>query len=63
MNTLNRLMVGLDLTTMDDTLIRYAAFFCHKLHISKIYFIHVQKSLDLSEELLQGIEPKSAPAK
>ncbi|MBF9253629.1 universal stress protein [Pontibacter sp. 172403-2] len=61
MNTLNRLMVGLDLTEMDDTLIPYAAFICRQLGVSKVYFIHVEKSLELPEELLQGLEPV-APA-
>lgn len=61
MNTLNRLMVGLDLSEMDDTLIKYAAFMCRQLGVSKVYFIHVEKSLELPEELLQGMEPETAP--
>src|SRR5690606_23586498 len=55
MNTLKRIMVGLDLSEMDDTLIRYTAFLCSISEIEKVYFIHAEKSLDIPEEVLQGI--------
>ncbi|TPE45971.1 universal stress protein [Pontibacter mangrovi] len=62
MDTINRLMVGLDLTAMDDTLITYAAFLSQELQVEKVYFIHVEKSLEVPGELLHGIEPKKVPA-
>ncbi|RIJ41766.1 universal stress protein [Pontibacter oryzae] len=61
MNTLNRLMVALDLTPMDATLIPYAAFLCAELQVEKVYFIHVEKSLDLPSEFLQGMERGNLP--
>ncbi|PRY15596.1 nucleotide-binding universal stress UspA family protein [Pontibacter ummariensis] len=47
MNTLNRLMVALDLTQIDLVLIDYAAFLSAALEVEKVYFIHVEKSLEL----------------
>lgn len=55
-------MVGLDLTPMDATLIPYAAFLCAELKVEKVYFIHVEKSLELPTELLQGLERTDVPA-
>lgn len=60
MNTLKRIMVGLDLSEMDDTLIRYAAFLCSISEIEKVYFIHAEKSLDIPEEVLASM-PKGLP--
>ena len=62
MNTLKRLMVGLDLTSMDETLINYAAFLSAELQIEKIYFIHVEKSLEVPHELLKNLERTNLPA-
>ena len=55
-------MVGLDLTSMDDTLISYAAYMCAELQVEKVYFFHVEKSLDVPKEFLQGLEHKRMPA-
>lgn len=62
MNTLKRIMVGLDLSQMDDTLIRYTAFLCSISEIEKVYFIHAEKSLDLPAELMQGVQQQGVPA-
>ncbi|OKL41629.1 universal stress protein [Pontibacter flavimaris] len=56
MNRINRLMVGLDLSAMDDSLVSYAAFLSRELHIETVYFIHVEKSLEVPDELLQSLE-------
>ncbi|SFF89504.1 universal stress protein [Pontibacter chinhatensis] len=56
MNTINRLMVGLDLTAMDDSMVAYAAFLCRELHIQNVYFIHVEKSLEVPAELVKSLE-------
>ncbi len=62
MEKLNRLMVGLDLSEMDTTLINYAAFLCSGFPVEKIYFIHVEKSLDIPEEILQDTGSSFIPA-
>lgn len=55
-------MVGLDLTAMDDSLVNYAAFISHELHVDTVYFIHVEKSLEVPSELLQNLERNDLPA-
>jgi nucleotide-binding universal stress UspA family protein len=62
MNTLKRIMIGLDLSEMDDTLIRYTAYLCTISAIEKVYFIHVVKSLDLPTEMLQEMQQGNLPA-
>ncbi|WP_266205463.1 universal stress protein [Pontibacter kalidii] len=62
MNRINRLMVGLDLTAMDDSMVHYAAFISRELHIGTVYFIHVEKSLEVPSELLHGLERSGLPA-
>ncbi|MHA6247823.1 universal stress protein [Pontibacter sp. CAU 1760] len=56
MNTPNRLLVGLDLSPADDTLMEYTAFLCTELEISYVCFIHVEKSLEIPFELLQDVQ-------
>lgn len=55
-------MVGLDLSEMDETLIRYTAYLCSISEIEKVYFIHAEKSLDIPSELLQDVPQHSMPA-
>ncbi|MFD2998988.1 universal stress protein [Pontibacter toksunensis] len=62
MNTLKRLLIGLDLTTMDDTLIHYAAFLCAELQIEQVCFIHVEKSLEVPAELRQNLQREAVSA-
>ena len=60
MNSLKHIMVGLDLTEMDDTLIRYTAFLCSISEIESVHFIHAEKSLDIPDEVLESM-PKGMP--
>ncbi|AKD04602.1 universal stress protein [Pontibacter korlensis] len=62
MNTINRLMVGLDLTAMDQTMVDYAAFLSQVLQIEKVYFIHVEKSLEVPGELMRNLQLNNVPA-
>lgn len=61
MDNFQKLMVGLDLTPMDDTLIGYTSFLCQNPNIEKVYFIHVEKSLEVPDELRDSFPP-TAPA-
>ena len=61
MNSLKRIMVGLDLSEMDETLIRYTAYLCSISEIEKVYFIHAEKSLDIPAEVLENM-PDGIPA-
>ncbi|WP_187260812.1 universal stress protein [Pontibacter beigongshangensis] len=55
MFVLKQVMVALDLTEMDDTLIRYAAYISQQSAIEKVFFIHTEKSLDMPDELMSGL--------
>ncbi len=52
MDIIKRLLVGLDLTPMDDSELHYAAFLCSQSAVEKVYFVHVEKSLELPDELM-----------
>lgn len=54
MNQLTRLMVGLDLTEMDERLIRYAAFLSEQPTIEKVVFIHTEKTIEVPHELMNS---------
>ncbi len=56
-----RLLVALDLTKMDEVLIQYIAKLSGQLHIEKIYFINVVKSLELSEDMRTEYPELMAP--
>lgn len=45
-------LVGLDLTEMDNHIIRYAATICKMLALERIFFVHVAKDLELPDELI-----------
>jgi len=55
MYQLNRLMIALDLSSMDETLIKYTAFIANLIKAEQVYFIHVQKVLDIPEELREEL--------
>lgn len=58
---LKTLMVGLDLTEMDENLIRYAAFLSEQPSIEKVIFMHTEKNLDFPSELAEGFRRSSQP--
>ncbi|APG58888.1 hypothetical protein [Christiangramia salexigens] len=49
MNSFNNILVALDLSEMDTTLIRYASFISEKLGADKVYFVHNIKKYEISE--------------
>ncbi len=53
MKNINRLLVGLDLTSTDEYIIRYAAYFARLLKIEDLYFFHVVQSFELSDEIIE----------
>lgn len=57
-----KVMVGLDLTEMDDILIKKTAAFVEFLGIEKCYFIHVAKDLEIPEEILERYPNLVAPS-
>jgi nucleotide-binding universal stress UspA family protein len=52
MKFFSKAMIGLDLTEMDDILIKKTAVFIKFLGIEKCYFLHVAKNLEIPKEIL-----------
>jgi len=52
MKFFSKAMIGLDLTEMDDILIKKTAVFIKFLGIEKCYFLHVAKNLEVPKEIL-----------
>jgi nucleotide-binding universal stress UspA family protein len=57
----NRLLIGLDLTDLDDGLIQYASMLAKAMGSEKAYFIHVAKDLELPEEIRKNYPDLLAP--
>jgi nucleotide-binding universal stress UspA family protein len=57
-----RVLVGLDLTEMDEVLLKYAAQLVKFLQLEKIYFIHVAKTLELPVDIKERFPDLLAPA-
>ena len=49
MKSLNNVLVALDLSQIDEDLIKYAAYLAEKLDFSKVYFVHNIKKYEISE--------------
>ena len=44
------MLVCLDLSEMDEVLVKYARFFCEKAGVKKVYFVHNVKTYDLGDD-------------
>jgi nucleotide-binding universal stress UspA family protein len=49
MTEIKNIMVALDLSNIDNTLIEYASFMAETLNIEKVYFVHNIKKYEISE--------------
>lgn len=54
-------LVGLDLTEMDANLIRYASVIARDYNFTKVYFIHVEKNLELPEQVVKEYDEVITP--
>ncbi len=61
MQTFDRILVCLDLTEMDDTLIRYAGFLASVFRPQSITFMHVMQTVDIPEEIAEAFPGLDAP--
>ena len=61
MKYFSKAMIGLDLTEMDDILIKKTAALVKFLGIDKCYFIHVAKDLEIPQEILNQFPDLIAP--
>ncbi|MGJ3234103.1 universal stress protein [Marivirga sp.] len=62
MYKIERLLVAIDLTEMDDILISYTSHLAEFLKSEKVYFVHVSKNLELPEELRKNYPDLMAPS-
>ncbi|MEM1137224.1 MAG: universal stress protein [Bacteroidota bacterium] len=58
---IRRIIVGLDLSYMDEVLIRYAALVCKIFSIERVYFMHVAKDLELPKAIKKKYPELFAP--
>ena len=58
---LKTILVGLDLSEMDENLIRYASLVCEGFQTEKIYFLHIAKDLELPDEVIKEYGDVLAP--
>jgi nucleotide-binding universal stress UspA family protein len=61
MKFFSRAMIGLDLSEMDDILIKKTAVFAKFLGIDKCYFVHVAKNLEIPKDILEKFPDLIAP--
>nr|WP_321353725.1 universal stress protein [uncultured Draconibacterium sp.] len=61
MYQLNHILVCLDLTEMDDSLIRYAGFLANKIKPDSITFLHVVRPFDIPREILEAFPELDEP--
>lgn len=61
MKNFSKALVGLDLTEMDDVLIKKTITFIEFLGIEKCYFIHIAKDLAIPQEILDTYPDLIAP--
>lgn len=50
---INTILVGLDLTDMDESLISYALLMSKSYKAENVYFLHVERNLELPEEVMK----------
>ena len=55
------ILVALDLTEIDETLLKYTSMFINHFHVDTVYFIHIAKSLEIPEDLLEQYPDLIAP--
>ena len=61
MYKLNHILVCLDLSDMDDFLIRYAHFLAEKIHPESITFLHVMRPYDIPKEIVEAFPHLDEP--
>lgn len=60
-NHLKRILIGLDLSVMDDTLIQFTQKLSHTIGPEALYFVHIAGELELPEQLSKNYPELLAP--
>lgn len=58
---IKRVLVALDLSGMDEVLIRYVARLSHLIDLEKVYFFNVMQNLEIPEKILEKYPDLVAP--
>ena len=53
MEVIKRVLVAVDLTEMDETLVRYITRLSNEIELDKVYFLNVTKNLELPEKIVE----------
>ena len=53
MEEIKRVLVAVDLTEMDETLVRYIARLSNEIDLDKIYFFNVMKNMELPDKIAE----------
>ena len=61
MENIKRILVAVDLTKMDESLIRYIAYLSNEIKLDKVYFINVMKNMELPEKIIEKYPNLAAP--
>lgn len=61
MGEIKRVLVAVDLTEMDETLVQYVAMLSNNISLDKVYFFNVLKNLELPDAILKKYPNLVAP--
>lgn len=61
MEEIKRVLVAVDLTEMDETLVQYISMLSKTISLDKIYFIHVLRKMELPDEIIDKYPDLMAP--
>ncbi|MTI31482.1 universal stress protein [Xanthovirga aplysinae] len=61
MYRMNKILIPLDLTEMDDVLIRYSAMIARMMKSEEVYFMHIAKNLEVPEPILEKFPKLNTP--
>lgn len=61
MEAIKRVLVALDLTEMDEVLMRYIARISNDIDLEKVYFFNVMKSMELPDKIIKKYPDLVAP--
>lgn len=61
MEDIKRVLVAVDLTEMDETLVRYMARLSNEINLDRIYFFNVMKNMELPEKIAEKYPDLVAP--
>ena len=59
---LNKILVSLDLSEMDEVLLRFTSYLARMMGSDQVYFMHIAKDMEMPKELRDKLGLILAPA-